>query len=53
VRAYIDRNARRQSAHCGIYQAGRAVNPLPFEELVRVADVWVEATMKLGEAICA
>lgn len=50
VRAYIERHARRQSAHCGIYRAGRAVNPLPFDELIRVADAWVEATMKLGEA---
>jgi len=50
VRAYIERNTRRHSAHCGIYRAGRAVNPLAFEELIRVADLWVDAALRLGEA---
>lgn len=50
VRSYIERNGRRHTAHCGIYRAGHAVNPLPFEELVRVAELWVEGALRLAEA---
>jgi DSF synthase len=50
VRGYIERSARRHRAHCGIYRAGQAVNPLPFEELVRVAEFWVDGALGLGEA---
>ncbi|WP_210260122.1 crotonase/enoyl-CoA hydratase family protein [Hongsoonwoonella zoysiae] len=47
---YISRNARRHNAHQAIYHARRRVNPLPFEELESVVELWVEAAMQLSES---
>ncbi len=49
VEAFIARNERRHSAQCALYEAGRLVNPLAFTELAQIADLWVEAAMKLTE----
>lgn len=50
VEAYIARNGRRHNAHRAVYQAGRCVHPLRYEELERVIGVWVDAAMALTEA---
>jgi DSF synthase len=50
VKSFIARNERRHAAHCAIYQAARVINPLSFEEFARIADLWVETALKLGEA---
>ena len=49
VADYIRQNDRRHSAHCAIYEASRAVNPLPLEELEAVVDLWAEAALRLTE----
>jgi DSF synthase len=49
ARSYIAQNGRRHSAHCAVYQAARAVNPLGFDELMQIAELWVETTLKLSE----
>ncbi|WP_267435852.1 crotonase/enoyl-CoA hydratase family protein [Sphingomonas sp. GM_Shp_1] len=49
VADYIRQNHRRHSAHCAIYEASRAVNPLPLEELEAVVDLWADAALRLTE----
>jgi DSF synthase len=49
VREYIDRHAYRRNAYRGVYQARRRVNPVTFEELRDVTDIWVEAALGLGD----
>jgi DSF synthase len=47
---YIRQNRRRHSAHCAIYEASRAVNPLPLAELEAVVELWADAALRLSEA---
>jgi DSF synthase len=49
VEDYIRANRRRHSAHAAIYQASRAVNPLPLAELEAVVELWADAALRLGE----
>jgi DSF synthase len=49
VADYIRQNHRRHSAHCAIYEASRAVNPLPLEELEAVVELWADAALRLTE----
>jgi DSF synthase len=49
VADYIRDNRRRHSAHCAIYAASRAVNPLPLAELEAVVALWADAALRLGE----
>ncbi|MGK6323362.1 crotonase/enoyl-CoA hydratase family protein [Sphingomonas sp. DT-51] len=50
VEDYIRQNRRRHSAHCAIYEASRAVNPLPLAELEGVVELWADAALRLSEA---
>jgi DSF synthase len=50
VRDYIARNSRQHAVHRSIYQARRRVNPLSFEELRDITDIWVDAAMQLNSA---
>lgn len=49
VEEYIRANRRRHAGHCAIYEASRAVNPLPLAELEAVVDLWADAALRLGE----
>ncbi|WP_249351697.1 hypothetical protein [Corallococcus exiguus] len=49
VQEYIERNSRKHNAHSSIYRARRRVNPVTYEELRDVVDMWVEAALKLSE----
>jgi DSF synthase len=50
VREYIDRNARRHNAQAAVFQAGRRVWPVSYDELRDITDLWVEAALKLRES---
>jgi DSF synthase len=50
VKAYIARNGRKQSGHCGIYEASSRVDPIGLEELEAVVDIWADAALCLSEA---
>jgi DSF synthase len=50
VREYIDRYAYRHNAYRAVFQARKRVNPVTFDELRDVTDIWVEAAMGLSEA---
>jgi DSF synthase len=49
VRDYIARNRRKHNAHSAIYRSKRRIDPLKFEELQDIVDIWLDAAMKLGE----
>ena len=50
VRHYIARNARRHGAHRSICEIRRRINPLTFEELQDVTEIWVETALRLDES---
>ncbi len=49
VRDYIAHNRRKHNAHSAIYRSKRRINPLKYEELRDIVDIWLDAAMKLGE----
>jgi DSF synthase len=49
VREYVSRNKRRFNAELAIYKAGRRVNPLEYQELLDITELWVEAALQLSD----
>ena len=47
---FIGRGGKRHGALRALYRARRLVNTVTFEEMTRIADLWVEAALKLDEA---
>ena len=50
VYAYVGRGGRRHRAHAAVRQARQIVQPVTFEEMTRIADLWVDAALKLTDA---
>ncbi|MDB5396180.1 MAG: enoyl-CoA hydratase [Rhodospirillales bacterium] len=50
TREYIDRHAYRHNAYRAVFQTRKRVNPVTFNELRDVTDIWVEAAMGLSES---
>jgi DSF synthase len=50
VYSYIGRGGRRHGAHVAVREARRIVQPIQLEEMIRIADLWVEAALRLDEA---
>lgn len=50
VRNWIRRNGRRQSLQCTLRDVRNRVNPMTYEELRDVTDLWVDAAMALDDA---
>jgi len=50
VYAYIGRGSKRHGAHVAVRRAQRIVNPVSLDELIGIADLWVDAAMRLGDA---
>ncbi|MGD9545966.1 MAG: crotonase/enoyl-CoA hydratase family protein [Candidatus Krumholzibacteriia bacterium] len=44
---YLQRHERRHNAHLALNQVRRCVNPLTYEELIRITEIWVEAALQL------
>lgn len=49
VEEYVRVNRRRHNAHCAIYEASRAINPLPLAELEAVVELWADAALRLTD----
>ncbi len=47
---FIGRGGRRYATLRALHSARRLVNGVTFDEMTRIADLWVEAAMKLDEA---
>jgi len=50
VYAYMGRHGRRHRAHTALRQARWVANPVSLAEMSRIADLWVDAALKLDEA---
>lgn len=48
VRDYVAANANRHPGHVGVFQAGRRVDPLEYQELVEIVESWAETALKLN-----
>jgi DSF synthase len=49
VKDYIARHRRKHNAHRAIYRARKRIDPVTYEELRDIVDIWVDAAMNLGE----
>jgi len=49
VKDYIARNRRKHNAHKAIYRSKRRIDPLKYEELRDIVDIWLDAAMNLDE----
>ncbi|HLI22512.1 MAG TPA: crotonase/enoyl-CoA hydratase family protein [Stellaceae bacterium] len=47
---FIGRGGKRYAALRALYRARRIVNTVTLEEMTRIADLWVEAALKLDES---
>lgn len=50
IYSYVGRGGRRHRAHAAVRQARQVVQPVTFEEMTRIADLWVDAALKLSDA---
>ena len=50
IYSHIGRRGRRHACHSVLRQARRIVNPVTREEMIRIADLWVDTALALGEA---
>ncbi|MGL4967961.1 MAG: crotonase/enoyl-CoA hydratase family protein [Inquilinus sp.] len=50
LREYLIQHRRRRNALSSMYQVRRRVNPVTFQELQDVVDIWVDAALRLEEA---
>jgi DSF synthase len=50
IRSYIARHVRRHNAEQAVHRVRRLVNPVPYEELAGITDIWVETAMRLTES---
>lgn len=50
VQAHVQKSTARHNSHAAIYAARRRVAPVTLDELRDVADIWVDAAMRLPES---
>lgn len=50
VYAYIGRGGKRYHAHAALRQARQVVQAISFQEMMRIAELWVDAALKLADA---
>ena len=50
VRDFIDRSGRRHNSQSSVFKVGRRVNPLSYDELRDVTEIWVDAALRLSES---
>ena len=46
---HLTKHGRRFNAHQSIYKVRRRVNPISFDEMADIADIWVETALRLGQ----
>ncbi len=49
VYEYIEKQARRSNGYIALKKARQRFNPITYQELLDITDVWVEAALQLGE----
>jgi DSF synthase len=49
LREYLANRGRRFTSQCAVYEARRKAQPLPFEELRDIVEVWVDTALQLQD----
>lgn len=49
VHAFIQKNRKRMNGMRAVFECRQAVNPVSYEELQHIIDIWVDAAMRLEE----
>jgi DSF synthase len=49
VRAYIESNERRRNGLQAMFECRRHLNPVGYDELLNIANVWVDAALRVEE----
>jgi DSF synthase len=49
LREYLASRGRRVTSQCAVYEARRKVQPLPFEELRDIVEIWVDTALRLQD----
>ena len=49
VRAYIRNNERRRNGMQALFECRRHLNPVSYQELLNIANVWVDAALRVEE----
>ncbi len=44
---HLSKHGRQFNAHQSIYEVRRRINPISFDEMADIADIWVEAALRL------
>jgi DSF synthase len=50
VRDYLDRNKRRHGVLCALSRVRQRCQPVSYEELVDITEIWVETALRLEES---
>ena len=46
---HLAKHGRQSNAHQSIYRVRRRVNPISFDEMADIADIWVDTALRLGK----
>jgi DSF synthase len=49
LRDYLANRGRRFTSQCAVYEARRKAQPLPYEELRDIVEIWVETALRLQD----
>lgn len=49
LREYLAGRGRRFTSQCAVYEARRKAQPLPYEELRDIVEIWVETALRLQD----
>ncbi len=47
VNEFIRRHSRSRNGHVGIQRARQTINPITYQELISIVDIWVDAALRL------
>ena len=50
VAEYIDRHSSRHAVLAAVARVGRCCQPVSYEELLDVTEIWVETALALGDS---
>lgn len=48
VTDFLKRHAKRDNAHAALDRVRQCVNPVTYEELIRITEIWVDAALQLS-----
>lgn len=50
VRRYIEKGVRAYGARRAIYQARHRIHPISYDEMIEIAEIWVDTALKLEDS---